>query len=1159
MNAASELSPPTAAAGGGGDCKCSHEGRADEAGRDRAGGRSDGAGRGYGAGGAQTGERGCEVGGGGRGAASGGGGLSGRHGEVDGGDRILESGGAQGGSPIAVSGGESGDAQAGGGGTGEGNGGPSHSHSSSSSNINSIGGRRRNSAREGDMDLDDEDEDDLELEGFEELSLSELPAAGSDAGLLCGYLNKVAGKGPLRAAKTRWFALEASSCSLLYYRDPKQVRPLGRISVAHASFSYDVDGEPGRFEIRTPERRCVLEAADQQTMLYWLQELQKKRCEHSLGIGTASAADTLSAGLVARSAQAEEAGGASEGPHTEPLPPILPPLPEPTGLVGQLAAILPAPMQPTALSNYSLKHLGTEIRNSMSQLRVGRGGRENRRSQLYQEAADTDIVDTVALPREQDSTGPNPQAYPEPAPRQRMSLGGFRNKLGMKRRPLSRALNDTENLGVPVDTSDADLEMEVSRLRQELDTQKEVVRLLQQSLHSVHQEQRRRERESSTLQRNILQQAQQRVQKLSSRVETVYARPGSSEQADASASPGDGGGRAASTSDVPVTLLIDFAVPVSPKAEEGGNQACDKSDAQHRASVGFVEREVGESLTEEGGGGSLRQEVAALKKKVEELQEIVRTYSVVIQVKDETIVHLTRRLGEKELREGMATATLSGMRNQGIHVQQEEMQKLEDDILAYKTQNKFLNKEIMELGQLWKRAEDREAALQEKMCMQEARCCQLESRYLVLLQEASGPLRSGTSEDSHSQEMVSRLLEEAMMADVYTPDGTEHQQQQLIARPILTSEYDQYGFRTEPDGLGEEERLAAKALALDRRSLSIIETRLDASLRVKWENMLAASREPSRSPELKMLMRSGVPHELRSRVWRWAVEQHVRAIRGRHAASYYCELLERSHGQHNPAARQVELDLPRTLPNNRHFETQSSEGIVKLRRVLLAYAWHNPEVGYCQGLNRLAAIALIYLEEEQAFWCLVAIVECLMPPDYYSKTLLASQVDQRLFKELVTEKLPRLAAHFEQHGVDVSLITFNWFLVLFVDSVGSDMVFRIWDAFLYEGTKVIFRYALAMLKCREEQLIKHHSNSAIFNYLRIFTHSIHDYRQLATIAFVDMNPFPMRYINQKRVQHRDRVRAELSELERVRLEFVRHRQNIGVEEKSFLSEEEEDS
>ena len=45
--------------------------------------------------------------------------------------------------------------------------------------------------------------------------------------------------------------------------------------------------------------------------------------------------------------------------------------------------------------------------------------------------------------------------------------------------------------------------------------------------------------------------------------------------------------------------------------------------------------------------------------------------------------------------------------------------------------------------------------------------------------------------------------------------------------------------------------------------------------------------------------------------------------------------------------------------------------------------------------SRLAAIALLVLdEEESAFWCLVAIVETIMPADYYSKTLLASQVSR---------------------------------------------------------------------------------------------------------------------------------------------------------------------
>lgn len=47
-----------------------------------------------------------------------------------------------------------------------------------------------------------------------------------------------------------------------------------------------------------------------------------------------------------------------------------------------------------------------------------------------------------------------------------------------------------------------------------------------------------------------------------------------------------------------------------------------------------------------------------------------------------------------------------------------------------------------------------------------------------------------------------------------------------------------------------------------------------------------------------------------------------------------------------------------------------------------------------QGQNRLVAIALLFLNEEDAFWCLVAIIEFLMPPEYYSRTLIAAQVDQ---------------------------------------------------------------------------------------------------------------------------------------------------------------------
>jgi hypothetical protein len=45
---------------------------------------------------------------------------------------------------------------------------------------------------------------------------------------------------------------------------------------------------------------------------------------------------------------------------------------------------------------------------------------------------------------------------------------------------------------------------------------------------------------------------------------------------------------------------------------------------------------------------------------------------------------------------------------------------------------------------------------------------------------------------------------------------------------------------------------------------------------------------------------------------------------------------------------QIELDLLRTLPNNKHYDSIENEGIDKLRKVLLSYSWHNPVIGYCQ-------------------------------------------------------------------------------------------------------------------------------------------------------------------------------------------------------------------
>ncbi|XP_065903311.1 TBC1 domain family member 2A-like [Dysidea avara] len=91
---------------------------------------------------------------------------------------------------------------------------------------------------------------------------------------------------------------------------------------------------------------------------------------------------------------------------------------------------------------------------------------------------------------------------------------------------------------------------------------------------------------------------------------------------------------------------------------------------------------------------------------------------------------------------------------------------------------------------------------------------------------------------------------------------------------------------------------------------------------------------------------------------------------------------------------------------------------------------------------------------------------------------------RRVLKDLMIEKLPKLTAHLDHHKVDFSPVTFNWFLIVYVDTVPTETMLQIWDAFLYEGSKVLFRYSIVLFKNNKEQLLKLDNTSAIFNQVR---------------------------------------------------------------------------
>ncbi|KIW99895.1 uncharacterized protein Z518_10823 [Rhinocladiella mackenziei CBS 650.93] len=196
----------------------------------------------------------------------------------------------------------------------------------------------------------------------------------------------------------------------------------------------------------------------------------------------------------------------------------------------------------------------------------------------------------------------------------------------------------------------------------------------------------------------------------------------------------------------------------------------------------------------------------------------------------------------------------------------------------------------------------------------------------------------------------------------------------------------------------------------------------------------------------KSLVLAGIPVSLRPKIW-----AECSGASGLRNPGYYEDLVARSEEGTDidpDIASQIKADVRRTLTDNVFF--RSGPGVQRLEELLRAYSLHNPRIGYCQGMNLItASLLLICATAEDCFWLLVAIIDVILPSQYFSSTLLVARADQVVLRQYVAEVLPKLSAKLDELGVELEACTFHWFLSLYAGVLtGGEALYRVWDVIL---------------------------------------------------------------------------------------------------------------
>lgn len=314
----------------------------------------------------------------------------------------------------------------------------------------------------------------------------------------------------------------------------------------------------------------------------------------------------------------------------------------------------------------------------------------------------------------------------------------------------------------------------------------------------------------------------------------------------------------------------------------------------------------------------------------------------------------------------------------------------------------------------------------------------------------------------------------------------------------------------------------------------------------RWNAFLCSHPHLSRNDELRRLVRKGIPLPIRGHFW--CLLAGARAKAQQFPNQYYDILCATAASHSTDATQLIEKDLTRTFPESEFYSR--SDGIDALRRVLCAFSEHNQNIQYCQSMNFVAAFALLFMCEQDAFWLLATIVEDIaqvathkhrlsiqqQPPpqhpmpaalsiqhshqhiqpvtssmsttmftprqavpvfaesySYYQQDLCGVHVDLCVFLALAREYFPRICGVCDTLMVPLAPFALNWFLCFFSTSLPLEHCMALWDCVFMDGIHMLQRVALTLLKLNERRIVSCTSSEQLLQVLSTLRANISDH------------------------------------------------------------------